>query len=87
MESAGHFLIFTLRKVREFRRTQISKAIVDHDYYLRSNLTDEMEYADDCDFLNEDAEADRVITEEISRISKKGNLDVNHDKTEKTLFE
>ena len=46
-----------------------------------------MEYADDCDFLNENAEADRVITLEISRLLKKENLVLNDDKTEKTLLE
>ena len=40
----------SIRKVRECRALQISKAIIDHDYGLQSNLPDEMEYADDCDF-------------------------------------
>ena len=39
-----------------------------------------MEYVDYYDFLNEDAEAEREVTEEISRILKKDN------KTEKTLL-
>ena len=38
-------------------------------------------------FLNENAEADRAITLEISRLLKKENLVVNDDKTEKTLLE
>ena len=77
---------YTLRNLYEkleFKALQISKAIIDHDYGLQSNLPDEMEYADARDFLNENAEADRVITLEISRLLKKENLVVNDDKTEK----
>ena len=50
-----------------------------------SNLPNEMEYADDCDFVTENEKTKETTYEKAKEILTQHNLIVNDDKTEKTI--
>ena len=58
----------------------------EHDYSKKSNLPEEMVYADDGDFPNEDTQLDLKIQQLAKPILGKHNLVVNDDKWEKTTI-
>ena len=73
-----------LRKVR----AQVNAVIptIEHSYVKRSNLPDELIYADDCDFENDDPEINKKINEIVASTLKLDNLKVNESKTEHIIF-
>ena len=49
---------------------------------LNSNLPDEMEYADDCDFVRENGTAKEKINDNAKKVLTENNLLVSEEKTE-----
>lgn len=74
----------SLRKVR----TQVNsiQPTIEHAYVKKSNIPDEMIYADDCDFETEDPEKKRLINRIVAETLKTDNLKVNDSKTEHTTI-
>ena len=72
-----------LRKIRS--KINIQQPEIEHSYSkIRSQPPDELIYADDCDFENDDKEKTRLINE-IAAL-KEENLFVNESKTEHTTI-
>ena len=81
------YLEAALREVRKHREsTSRGKHMTEHDYaeQEKSNLPEEIAYADDVDFIGLNEHAD---IEEIQRILAEYNLQVNREKTEYTDIE
>ena len=73
-----------LRKVRA--QINLSIPTIEHSYFKVLNLPDEMIYADDCDFENEDPVNNKIINDIVSEKLKEDNLKVNESKTEHTTL-
>ena len=74
-----------LRKIRS--KINIQQPEIEHSYSkIRSQPPDELIYADDCDFENDDKEKTRLINQAAPTL-KEENLFINESKTKQQLTE
>ena len=69
-----------LRKIRA--QINIQQPMIEHSYIKRPSPPEELTYADDCDFENDDKEKTKLINSIVAPTLKEENLIVNESKTE-----
>ena len=84
------FNIYLEDSLRELRdEIDARDTRIEHSYAIIpcTMLPEEDEYADDCDFINEDEGRRNIVVEIAADVLLRNNLQVNNDKTEHTVIE